>query len=138
MTIPEKLTYAINKRGVSIRALSEMTGIAKSAIQRYASGDVESVPIYRLEKLALALNVSPAWLIGWADDEQDFPFADMTRDTPETAPALEHEMEPDEAELLAIYRGLNDIGQAALMGTARGLAANPDMKRGSASNTETA
>ena len=48
------------------------------------------------------------------------------------------QMEVTEVELLAIYRSLNDIGQAALMGTARGLAANPDMKRGSASNTETA
>lgn len=81
MTIPEKLTYAINKRGVSIRALSEMTGIAKSAIQRYASGEVETIPIYRLEKLAMALNVSPAWLIGWAEDDQDFSYLDSRRES---------------------------------------------------------
>lgn len=132
MTIPEKLTYAINKRGVSLRALSDMTGIAKSAIQRYASGDVDSIPIYRLEKLALALNVSPAWLIGWADDEQDYSYANKTPAAPVS------DIDPVEAELTAIYRSLNANAQNILINTARGLAANPDMKRGSASSTETA
>lgn len=46
--------------------------------------------------------------------------------------------DPAETELLGIYRGLNDVGQAALIGTARGLAANPDMKKGTTSTHETA
>lgn len=46
--------------------------------------------------------------------------------------------DPAETELLGIYRDLNDVGQAALMGTARGLAANPDMKKGTTSTHETA
>lgn len=48
--------------------------------------------------------------------------------------------EPDnaeESELISIYRDLNSIGQSVLIGTARGLAANPVMKRGSESNDET-
>lgn len=44
----------------------------------------------------------------------------------------------DEDELVTIYRDLNDHGQTILLNTARGLSANPDMKRGSASNTATA
>lgn len=43
---------------------------------------------------------------------------------------------PIEDELLAIYRDLNDTGRTALMGTARGLAMNPDMKKGSASSAD--
>jgi hypothetical protein len=60
--------------------------------------------------------------------------SEKTESAPEASPVAD----PAENELVNIYRSLNDIGQTALMGTARGLAANPDMKRGSASNTETA
>ena len=45
---------------------------------------------------------------------------------------------PSESELITIFRDLNDKGQAVMMATAQSLATNPDMKKGSASNTETA
>lgn len=38
------------------------------------------------------------------------------------------ELNEAERELVTIHRDLNDNGQTILMGTARGLAANPDMK----------
>lgn len=45
---------------------------------------------------------------------------------------------PSESELITIFRDLNDKGQDALLRQARYLASDPDMKRGSASNTATA
>jgi len=131
MTLAEKLTYAINKRGVSLRALSDVTGIAKSAIQRYAAGDITNVPIYRVEKLAMALNVSAAWLIGWADSEDDYPLM-------QTEVRSDAALSPTESELVDICRALNQAGQNILINTARGLAANPDLKRDGASNEITA
>jgi len=53
------------------------------------------------------------------------------------ASPTEEVSDPNERELVNIYRDLNDIGQSALIGTARGLAANPDMKKGSKSDAET-
>lgn len=77
--------------------------------------------------IAEFFGVGIPWLMGISDDEQS-----------EVRPAHHVLPDPSEIELLEIYRGLNDIGQAALMGTARGLAANPDMKKGSTSTHETA
>ena len=53
-------------------------------------------------------------------------------------PAMNDGLDLNESELIGIYRDLNNIGQKALMGTARGLYVNPDMKKGAGSNTETA
>lgn len=45
--------------------LAAKTGIAKSAIQRYATGETKKIPLPRLEALADALGVSAAYLMGW-------------------------------------------------------------------------
>ena len=42
-----------------------MTGIPKSALQRYATGETEKIPINRLQIIAKALNVSAEYLMGW-------------------------------------------------------------------------
>ena len=60
-------------------------------------------------------------------------ISDLTSESTGPRPA-----DPQEEELLEIYRGLNAAGQGVLMGTARGLACNEQYKRGSASSTETA
>ena len=44
---------------------------------------------------------------------------------------------PSESELISIFRDLNDKGQAVMMATAQSLATNPDMRKGSVSNTAT-
>ena len=48
-----------------------MTGIPKSAIQRYATGETEKIPLDRLELLAQALGISSAYLMGWEDRNSD-------------------------------------------------------------------
>ena len=63
-------------------------------------------------------------------------ISDLTSEKP--APAPFDELTTSEAELLEIYRSLNEIGRQALIGTARGLAANPDMKKGGLTSGATA
>lgn len=65
-----RIKKAIDKSGCTLIKLQEMTGIPKSAIQRYATGDTEKLPIDRVEKIALATNVSPAYLMGWDDEDK--------------------------------------------------------------------
>ena len=65
--ISERLYATINEKEYSYGELSKLTGIPKSAIQRYATGETEKIPIDRLESLASALNVSTAYLMGWEE-----------------------------------------------------------------------
>ena len=71
--VAEKIYKAMQDAQISYGELSKMTGIPKSALQRYATGTTEKLPIPRLEAIAKALNVSSAYLMGWADSEKPFP-----------------------------------------------------------------
>ena len=71
--ISKKILSAMQDAQISYGELSKMTGIPKSALQRYATGATEKLPIPRLEAIAKALNVSSAYLMGWVDDETSLP-----------------------------------------------------------------
>lgn len=103
-----------------------------------------------LSELALVFNCSVDYLLGKSDTRVDDSLLDkISILEPDVlvkngnvldayhAANLNPNADPEENELIAIYRNLNNIGQSALIGTARGLAANPDMKKGSKSDTET-
>ena len=63
--ISGRLLALIAKRGMSYGELAEQTGIPKSALQRYATGETVKIPLERLEALAIALGVAPGYLLGW-------------------------------------------------------------------------
>lgn len=53
--------------GLSYQDIANITGVSKSTIQRYETGSIRKLPVSQLEKMAHALSVSPAYLMGWAD-----------------------------------------------------------------------
>ena len=63
-TFSKRLRTAIDMRGISQTELAKKTGISKSSISHYLKGDWEGKQdaVYAL---ALALNVSEAWLMGF-------------------------------------------------------------------------
>ena len=69
--ISARILKIINEKEVSYGELSKLTGLPKSALQRYAIGETEKIPIDRLEKIAEALNVSAAFLMGWDESKYD-------------------------------------------------------------------
>lgn len=52
---------------MSYQTLSEKVGISKSTLQRYETGYIKNMPVDKLEEIADALNISPAYLMGWED-----------------------------------------------------------------------
>lgn len=65
--VSERLMAAITKSELSYVDLEKLSGVPKSAINRYASGATDKIPIDRLVLIAKALNVDPAYLMGWQD-----------------------------------------------------------------------
>lgn len=66
MNFSERLAAAMRDRKISTRKLSELTGIPKSAIQRYTSGQTDKIPIDRMQLMAEAMGVDPASVMGWS------------------------------------------------------------------------
>lgn len=51
--------------GISYADLAKVTGIPKSALQRYLVGETDKIPIDRLQSIATALGTSAEHLLGW-------------------------------------------------------------------------
>ena len=51
--------------GLSADELGKMIGKNRATIYRYEKGDIESIPTDILEPLAMALNTTPMWIMGW-------------------------------------------------------------------------
>lgn len=49
--------------------LGKICGTTKQSIFKYETGIVTNIPMDRLCKIADALNVTPAWLMGWTEDD---------------------------------------------------------------------
>lgn len=70
--ISEKMQEIMNRMknrreelNMSYQTLSEKVGISKSTLQRYETGSIKNMPVDKLEEIAKALQVSPAYLMGW-------------------------------------------------------------------------
>lgn len=62
--IKDRLNEALKIRNMTAADLSKKSGIAKSSLSRYLTG--ENIPrSIAIGKMATALNVSPAWLLGY-------------------------------------------------------------------------
>lgn len=68
MTVSDRIRTQMDLLGLSYGELAAATGLAKSAIHRYATGQTDKVPTEALEKLARALGVTPAFLTGWESE----------------------------------------------------------------------
>ena len=63
--ISERILNIITEKDISYGELSDKTGIPKSALQRYATGQTEKIPIDRLQLIASAIGTTPEFLMGW-------------------------------------------------------------------------
>ncbi len=64
----DRILKAIKKTGLSYNELAKITGIPKSALQRYATGETEKIPVERIEAIAKAAGVSTQYITGWEDN----------------------------------------------------------------------
>ena len=65
--IMERIKNRRLQLGYSYQDVADRTGISKSTLQRYETGEITRLPVNKLEDLAAALEVSPGYLMGWID-----------------------------------------------------------------------
>ena len=75
----ERISQAIKAKGISYAELERITGVSKSALQRYASGETKKIPVDVIESIAAATGVTAIYLMGWdspEDKESPSPVED--------------------------------------------------------------
>ena len=105
VTISKRIKQALEIRNMKQADLVSATGIGKSSISTYLSGEYE--PKQRnIYKIAHALNVSEAWLMGY-----DVPMTPQTKNEnqsavyPEDVQELAEQIQQLDAEDRAVIRG---------------------------------
>ena len=63
-TISDNFRYRKCELVYSYETLAEMTGMLKSTLQRYATGNIKNIPLHRLDTLCQALQMHPMDFLG--------------------------------------------------------------------------
>ena len=66
----ERIRIAIARKKLSYTELERLTGVSKSALQRYASGETKKIPVDVIEKIADATGVTAKYLMGWEEMDE--------------------------------------------------------------------
>ena len=83
----ERISNAIKSKGLSYAELERITGVSKSALQRYASGETKKIPVDVLERIAAATGVTARYLMG--GDEPNTSLTDVYTETVRMVPVFE-------------------------------------------------
>lgn len=71
MNIGQRIKERRIALGMTADKLGEKLGKNRSTIYRYENGDIENMPLDILKPIAEALQTTPAWLMGWEQDQID-------------------------------------------------------------------
>lgn len=92
---------------LSYQDLASKTNMSKSTLQRYETGSIKNMPVDKLGIIATALDVSPLWLLGFYENENNNKLSD------------------EEQQHIEDLRKLNDIGKNKVITYTKDLMDNP-------------
>ena len=71
MGVKENIKIARIKEGITLDELQDRTEISKTTLHRYENGIISNIPADKIERIATALNTTPAHLMGWDTKEDE-------------------------------------------------------------------
>lgn len=123
MSVGDRIKLRRKQLGISADLLAEKVGVSRSTVFRWEKGDIEKVPGDTLVPIAKALNVTPAYLMGWEElpDDSSLPFH---------IPSFSSSgFNPQEVQLINTFRTLNSLGQAEVLHFAQHLSETDSFKK---------
>lgn len=69
MELGEKIKKLRKEKKMTLEQLGEKVGVGKSTVRKWENGMISNMRRDKIAKLANALDTTPAWLMGWEDDE---------------------------------------------------------------------
>lgn len=102
--VAERIKECREEHGLSADELGRIIGRDRSMIFRYEKDEIGNIPINVIHAMAVALNVNPAYLMGWSDD----------KNPPETKEPVT-QLDDEHAGLIARYDALDKKRKDQLM-----------------------
>ena len=104
--VGQKIREVREIANISQSELARMIHVSKQTLYKYENGIVTNIPSDKIESIATICNVTPAYLMGWEDEDRS---------------TLELSSDPGEEKLVSIYRTLNSKGKDKLIDRAEEL-----------------
>lgn len=82
MDIGKRMKSRRKQLGYSAEKVASEMGLSPATIYRYEKGDIKKMPGNLLEPLAELLNTTPAYLMGWDDDPENYETAEEINNLP--------------------------------------------------------
>lgn len=101
MNIGERIKARRKELGLSVDEVAKKLNKNRATVYRYESNDIENLPVNILEPLAIALNTTPANLMGWDEEIKNN--------------SQDNNLSKEETILLNNYNKLNDLGKRKLI-----------------------
>lgn len=117
--IGERIKRLRSKKNMTLEELGNQVGVGKSTVRKWETGMIANMRRDKIAKLADALDVSPAYLMGWKDNSME---------SNQTASSLTHCQTKDEESLVLSYRELNDINKKKSITYAKNLLSTQHME----------
>jgi len=114
MTKGEKIVALRERKGMRSVDLADKIGVSKQLMYKYENDIITNIPSDKLEMISSALDSSPAYLMGWEDEEGNKLFKEDIENDKRITDA--------EQRLLVYFRKLTEIDQARAVGFIQGLA----------------
>ena len=71
MNVGQRIKILREQLGIPQSELARMVGITKQSLYKYESSIITNIPSNKIEVIAKKLNTTPAYLMGWVDNEDD-------------------------------------------------------------------
>ena len=113
MDMGAKIKQLREEKGMTLEQLGDKIGVGKSTVRKWENGMIANMRRDKIGLIAIALGVSPAYLMGW---EEETPAATPDLDSPEQ-------------KLLTAFALLNELGQEEALKRVEELAELPKYRK---------
>ena len=69
MTIGDRIKHLRTQYNMTLEDVASYINVKRSTVYRYEIGEVTNIPSDKIEAIARMFSVSPAYLMGWTDDD---------------------------------------------------------------------
>lgn len=81
MTVGDRIRLVRLEQDVTQQELADYIGVSKQAVYKYENNIVTNIPTDKVDAIARKLNVSPAFLMGWEEQQKEKPEKAVPIDT---------------------------------------------------------
>ena len=71
MTVGDRIRLVRLEQDITQQELADYIGVSKQAVYKYENNIVTNIPTDKVDAIARKLNVSPAFLMGWEEQQKE-------------------------------------------------------------------